>query len=200
MSAAKRGIHSQSRVILSALSILLCGCRNPSGPIVLHTLSPLETPSPASASSIALEVMPVRIPELIQRPQLVMVQGPDRMGLSEFHHWGNALDEDIQRILAQDLSRLLGSPSIVAYPDGIHLKAPWHLQVDIQRFEGQPGGTLNLDAIWMLMGPQGAQAQVLQKTRIQETVTPDLDGLVQAHSRAIAQLSQEIATAIRGLK
>lgn len=187
---------------LLALAIL-AGCMRPSPAVVLHTLRPLtlEEGRPAPTKPpISLEVMPVQVPELIQRPQLLNAQGPERWGLSETHHWGNPIEKDIQRVLVENLCALLGSDSIVAYPGGDHVKAPYRFSLDIQQFEAQPGGSLKLRATWMLTRISGGQALLLRKANLQEAM-PDQnpDTLVAAHSRVLAALSRDIAAELRSV-
>jgi uncharacterized lipoprotein YmbA len=185
------------------LLVTFTSCLKRSQPVVLHTLRPLVLEASGTASSgqpLALEIMPVQIPELIQRPQIVSLQGPDRLTLSEIHHWGNPLDKDIQRVLLENLSALLGSDSIVVYPHGDRVKALYRLALEVQRLDGQPGGMLKLDATWILTGPEGGQVLLLRKVHLQEPVQgSDSDALVAAHSRVLATLSREIAQEIKNM-
>jgi len=193
------------RLALPCLILALAagiGCSRPNID-VLHTLGPLslETAKPASPmTSMALEVMPVRLPETLQRPQLVMEVRPGALSLLETHRWGNGLDRDIQRVLVENLSMLTGSDTVVAYPFGDRVKATHRLEVDVHRLEGKPGGTLTLQATWMVAPPQGGQALLLRKTTLQRPVQgQDADALVAAHNLIIGDLSREIAVELRAL-
>lgn len=178
------------------------GCARPNLE-VLHTLSPgpLEAgQQEAPATALALEVMPVRLPEAIQRPQLVQEAGPGALSLLESHRWGNSLDKDIQRILVENLSRLTGTETVVAFPYGERIKATHRLEVDVHRLDGKPGGALTLQATWMVAPPQGGQALLLRRTTLQRPVQgQDAAALVAAHSLIIGDLSREIAAGLRTL-
>ncbi len=170
---------------------------------VLHTLAPIAPPPANSAvplKSMALEVMPVRLPETLQRPQMVVEIGPGNLSLLETHRWGNGLDKDIQRILVENLSLLMGTDAVVAYPYGERVKVTHRLEVDVQRLDGKPGGTLTLQATWMVARPQGGQALLFRRTTIQRPVQgQDPEALVAAHSLIVGDLSREIATELRTL-
>lgn len=178
------------------------GCSRPNID-VFHTLGPisLETAKPEPpVTSMALEVMPVRLPETLQRPQLVMEVGQGALSLLETHRWGNGLDKDIQRVLVENLSLLTGSDTVVAYPYGERVKATHRLEVDVHRLDGKPGGTLTLQTTWMVAQPQGGQALLLRKTTLQRPVQgQDADALVAAHNLIIGDLSREIAMELRAL-
>ena len=175
------------------------GCSRPNLE-VLHTLSPLpsEAVQPAPPSTVlALEVMPVQVPETLQRPQLVIEVAPGTLGLLEAHRWGNGLDKDIQRVLVENLSLLLGSGAVVAYPYGDRVKAPYRLEVDVHRLDGRLGGTLTLQATWMVTLAQGGQALVFHRSTLQRPVQgQDAQALVTAHNLILGDLSRDIATVL----
>jgi uncharacterized lipoprotein YmbA len=193
-----------ARSPLVPLAVLLlgaaqAGCLGSSQPVVLHMLRPVSPTAAAPAPAPALEVMPVRVPELLQRPQMVFVQGPDRLALSDVHQWGGPLDKELQRVLVQDLAALLGD-GVVPYPEGPQVGAALRLEVSVQRFEGQPGGALVLEATWAVLRGDGPAA-ARKRTRVEEQAQgADADGLAAAHSRAVAALAGEIAAAVRGVK
>jgi uncharacterized protein len=179
--------------------LLQAACLGSSPAVVLHTLRPVAPAAPAPAGP-ALEVMPLRVPDLLQRPQLVFAQGPDRLALSEVHQWGGPLDRELQRALVQDLVLLLGD-GVVPYPEGPQVGAAMRLELSVQRCDGQPGGALTLEATWALLRGDAPQALVRKRFRLEEPVQgAEVDALVSAHSRALAALAAEIAAAARELK
>ncbi len=193
------------RQVLPFLTLALVagiGCSRPNLE-VLHTLGPIssETARPSSPlTSMGLEVMPVRLPEALQRPQLVVSSGPGTLSLLETHRWGNSLDKDIQRVLVENLSLLMGTDAVVAYPQGERVKATRRLEMEVHRLEGKPGGTLTLQATWMIALPQGGQALLFRKTTLQRPVQGlDAEALVNAHSLILGDLSREIALEIKDL-
>ena len=193
------------RPLVTLPALLLCAlqaaCFGSSQPVVLHALRPVASPAALQASpGPALEVMPVRVPELLQRPQLVFVQGPDRLGLSEVHQWTGALDKELQRVLVQDLAALLGD-GVVPYPEGPQVGAQLRLELSVQRLEGQLGGQLVLEATWALLRGEGSPALARKRSRVEEPVQgAEADALVAAHSRAVAALAGEIAAAVRAVQ
>ncbi len=176
-------------------------CFRSSPPVVFHTLhavSPQE--SRAGGRDLAVEVLPVRLPEVLQRPQLVTSLGPHSLELASGHRWGNALENDMQRVLVENLSLLLGSDRVVASPNGSRVAAAYRVEVDVSRCEGRPGGTLRFQATWMITGTKEEAALVLRRTTLEEPVQgQDADALVRAHSLALAALSREITSALKAL-
>ena len=183
--------------------LLLGGCISPSPEVVFHTLSPiaLEEPQPAPTEKpLALEVMAVQLPELLQRSQIVVLDGPNVHRLSATHRWGNTLEKDMQRILVENLSALLASDAVVPYPLGDRVKAAYRIALDVQQCEGAPGSTLIFRATWMVTKPSDGRLVFLHRWSRQEPVTGGgLEGLVSAHSRVMNALSQDIAKILLAL-
>jgi hypothetical protein len=152
------------------------------------------------ASSLAVEVLPVRLPELLHRPQLVLAQGSEDLGLSETHRWADPLELGMQRVLVADLSALLGSDAVVASPYGDRVKAKYRVEVDVQRCDARGGGALSLEATWMVTKPGGGQALLFRRTALQAPLKgSDADALVAAHSQVLADLSREIAAGLKAV-
>ena len=193
------------RPMLPCLALALAtwiGCSRPNLE-VLHTLGPLSSEAakpPPPLTPMAMEVMPVRLPETLHRPQLVVEISPGTLSLLESHRWGNGLDKDIQRILVENLSLLTGSDTVVAYPYGERIKATHRLEVNVHRLDGKPGGILVLQATWMVASPLGGQALLLRRTTLQRPVQgQDAVALVAAHNLIIGDLSREIAVELKTL-
>ena len=149
-------------------------------------------------AAVAMEVMPVRLPEALQRPQLVTALGPGTLELSDTHRWGNGLDKDMRRVLVENLSLLLGSEAVVAYPFGERVKAAYRLEVDVQRCDGRPGGVLSFRATWMVTRLEGGPALMRKKITLDEPVAgQDLEALATAHSRIMEKLSRDIAEGMK---
>jgi hypothetical protein len=189
--------HLALPMLLVAMS--LAGCRNPSPAVTLHTLSPLAIPSSVK-SDLALEVMPVRLPELLLRSPIVLQNGAGSHRLSGTHRWGNLLERDMQRVLAENLSSHLGTPSVVPYPQGEAVKAAYRISLEVSRMDGTPGGTLAFRGTWMLQKAGTNQLVTLRKAALDEPVgSQGIQDLVAAHDRILEKLSQEIAAELRGL-
>ena len=186
---------------LTAGALLLLaglGCVAPSTPTVYHTLQAIQPRGEPASPPLAVEVLRVRIPEVLQRPQLVLALGPGSVELATGHRWGDPLERDMQRVLVADLGRFLGSDRVVAAPGGPAVGATYRVEVEVLRCQGRPGGTLHFLATWMITRPGDLQARVLARTELKEPVAGlDADALVAAHERVLALLSAEIGTRLR---
>lgn len=190
-------------MIRAAILFMLLGlaCRHPSPAVEFHTLRPLAAGTGAQVpqgSAVRLQVMAVRLPELLQRSQIVVQTRPGVHHLSSTHRWGNTLEKDMQRVLSENLAVLLGSGAIVFQAEGT--PATHRLYLEVLQCDGAPGGTLHLRATWTLVPAHGGRGAVSQRfTYLEPTRETGFEGFVAAHDRAMESLSREIAAAVKAL-
>jgi len=190
---------------LAALSLLvgwLSGCGG-SPPVHFYQLSAEATAGAAGPATVGTElriaVGPISLPEVVDRPQLVVRSGPNKVTLIDEHRWAESLKGEIPRVLAENLSRLLATGQVWAYPQNASGSFDYRVLVDIQRFESTPGQTVAVDALWSIQ--QSSKGGIVSRTGRSSVQQPvegkSYDSLVAAHSRALAAVSRDIAEAIR---
>ena len=189
------------KALLLVLLALVLGCRNPSPVVTFHTLKPLALgaaqPVPAERP-LAVEVLPVQLPELLQHSQVVVLEGPEGFRLSTTHRWGNSLEKDMQRVLVENLSAILGSEAVVPYPLGDRVKAAYRVSVEVQQCEGAPNGALQFRASWMVTQPSDGRLLLLRRFSLQEPVRGGgIEDLVAAHNRVLYALGLEIGAELK---
>lgn len=188
--------QSTSLTILLAAAALAFGCA--SVPTRLYTLTPTAK-SVGGASTLLITVGPVSVPAAVDRPQLVLNVAPNRLRADEFNRWASPLKTDIARIVAENLSRLLGSPYVSTFPESVSLSPSHRVTLDVLAFESVPGETARLTAIWSIR-PMADAPPVRGRTDLAEPVPENTcEALVAAHSRMLGRLSVDIATAILAL-
>lgn len=188
---------------LAAITLLFIGCSSVSPPVEYYTLAPMPRSAPAVASQpqFTIAVRPVTLPDLLDRPQLIVRTGETTVSVSDFHRWAGTLRKDISRVLVENLNILLQDVGAAAATDDIALDPDFIVAVHVNRFDGRPEGGLVLSALWSIKHPKGKPGMAVRKSLIDEkSEAHGYEGLVAAHSRAVAALSREIAVEIRGMK
>ncbi len=190
------------RLAFMGLMLFFLGCAAASPRVEYYLLSALA-PAPTTAPEgkgrpLKISLRPVSLPDLLDRPHIVLRTGDVTVELSEFHRWGGNLKKEIARVLVENLNFLLRDLPAIAATDDLAVAPDIVLAVQILRFDGRPEGEVNLHALWTLTRTQAAGERLLKESRILVSCeTPGYEGFVQAHSRAIALLSREIAAAVR---
>jgi uncharacterized lipoprotein YmbA len=185
------------RVAVVAL-LGLTACLGPREDVsAFFLLSPAPPPPAALAPvAVAIGIGPIELPGYLDRAQIVVRLSDNQVTLSDADRWAEPLLANLQRTLEENLAGLLPSASFVEYP-WYPSEAPDHaFSIRFRRFEADAAGTVVLDATWEVT-TAGNRADG-RSTRIEEpAAAPDRAAAVAAQSRALARLSEEIASALR---
>jgi uncharacterized lipoprotein YmbA len=192
-------------VPLTALFILLVGCSSssPTRFYILHSWTDSTSMKQSQPSRgdrcVSIAVGPVTIAEYLERPQIVTRFGPNEIRLAEFDQWAEPLDQNIARVLADNLSALLCTKIVVVFP----LKGPvpidYQVKVEILRLDGNLGGDATLEVQWMIFAHR-EERRLLASKKLSfsgPTDSQDYQALVSAQSRNLGLLSSDIASAIK---
>ncbi|WP_224982432.1 PqiC family protein [Geomonas agri] len=181
--------------LVAALLLVSACSRSPR--VTFYTLTPVAAAGAVQQNfSSAVAVGPVTIPELVNRPQLVVRLAPNRVDVLESHRWAEPLKNEIPRLLAQDLSPLLGSSRVFAYDQVSAAAAQYRVLVDIVRLDTVPGDSVTIEAGWVVRGAGNGRRE--GRAVIREKVAgSDYEAVAAAFSRALAGLSAEVAKSVR---
>ncbi len=152
----------------------------------------------ATARPVTLIIREVRLPQYLDRPQIVTRDAGHRVQIAEFDHWAGDLREDLTRILVENLGRLLGSDRVFAAPVNLAMPPDYRLEVDILRFEREAGGRVQLTARWWLARGKDASVLATREASFSASASTDsYSGLVAAMSAAYGDLARAIAVTVR---
>ena len=172
------------------LILILSACASGGGRERFYTLDAPEPPAAAEgARSVA--VVSVTVPDLVDRPQIVVRAGPNQVGMNEQARWAEPLRGAIGRVVAANLATALGGR--VAPQRGAD--ADYRVTLDVQRFESVLGTEVLIDAVWSVT-PKSGERRVGRTVAREKARGADYDGLAAAHSAALATISKQIAAAI----
>ncbi|MFM0557987.1 PqiC family protein [Paraburkholderia sediminicola] len=175
----------------------LCGCAS-SPKSDFYTLSPAtpQTSNPPAAP-IAVLIGMVTVPDLVDRPQIVVRSGDNKVDIDEFARWADPLKSQIPRVVGADLGLLLNSAQVSAYPMGGDPASAYRVQLDIQGFDAALGDAVTVDVLWSV-SPPGKKPLLSGRSTVHEPCTgAGFDAVVAAYSRGLGTVSRDIATAIR---
>jgi len=183
-----------------AASLASASCAD-SQPTRFYTLAALpDAPPeamPALPSDLSVGVGPVTLPPYLDRPQLVTRAGSNRMVLADFDSWAEPLQGLFARVLAENLSLLLGTDDVLSLPLLRAIRLDYQVEVDVTRFDVDTSGNANLDARWWVFGRDGERLLRSGRSTITEpTEVGDYTAAAGALSRALGAMSTEIAEAI----
>ncbi len=191
-------------VLVAALAaLLLAACASPAPPARLYQLRsepPAAVAPPPAAGAPSLQLMPLSLPELLERDAILVSQGGSGVVALSGHRWAEPLRDAVPRLLRQDLALWLGLPQVWAapVPAGVTLQRQLRIEVLTMQADAERRA-VNLQARWTLSDPGGAMPPL---TRIETVSAPiqgaDVDALASAHRAALWRLAEAAAAGIRG--
>ena len=193
-------VRGRALCMVAALHVALAGCASVPAEF-FYTLSatvPAEhtvATNPAWDAGIVVDT--ATIPEAVDRPQLVISAGENRVVILEQQRWAEPLKAQIARTIAVNLARLLGTARVSAYPQAADGEAAYRVTLDMQRFDARRGDAVMIEVLWTVRGPAGAALRSGRSTLREAIRSDDYGALVTAYSRALATLSSDVATALK---
>jgi len=192
-------------LLASLLTLLINGCGAKQPPIAYYNLVPLPTEQHRPAANgtpppLAIGIGPVLLPDALSREQVATRLDQERLKYNDLHRWSGALADDFTSVLTEDIAAQLPEQATVAvFPWGSYFQPTHRLVITVSRFDGALGGDVVLAARWTITNNSGKETILSRKSTIQVKVTGDeYRDLVTAQSRAVADLSAEIAAALVG--
>lgn len=118
-------------------------------------ISDLPPAGPGMPVNPRVGLAPVRIPGYIDRPQMVTALADNQYQLAETHRWAERLDENIERVLIEDLSKQLPTEQIVRHPSARETALDALVSVQVQALHADATQHAVLAALWQVRGTQG---------------------------------------------
>ena len=189
--------HRRAVFVVCGLAVLAAGCA--SSPVHFFTLS-ATTPPGSATSKLSVAVGPVSIPAAVDRSQIVVNTSANQVSIDEFNLWAAPLQDNIARVVAENLVVLLGTPRVTLFPPALNSDIDYRVQIEVRTFESTQGKSASLDAVWTVRRTKDGRIET-GRTSVREPISDgSFDALAAAHSRGVAKLSQDIADAVRGLE
>lgn len=196
----RRTLFTLGVTTLSAtLAGLLGGCGT-SAPVQLYHLAsapPGPVPAPPTSDQTWQLMLPVRVPEYLDREAILLPQGQTGLMALSGHRWAESLRDAVPRVLRQDLAALLGGDRVWSAPVPPGVAVTRQLRVEIVSLQADATRhSVSVQARWTLTDPQGRQPPRTETATLQAPSRDEtIDSLVAAHRQVLWQLAGRIAAA-----
>ena len=141
---------------------------------------------------------PIRLPEYLDRFQMVVAVSENKYKLIDGHRWAEKLDQNISLALFKTLPSQLGTDRMIRYPWPQRPGVDFQVKIDILELNIDQDGQSQLVAQWSI---KSKDETILNKrsTFTAQASTTDIDKMVQAQSECLTKLGQEIVTNLNPL-
>lgn len=137
---------------------------------------------------------PITLPEIVDRPQLVLRTGANRIEILEEHRWAESLKSEIPRIMSENICSMLGlAGGVSSYLQNGGVDAEYRFWIDITRFEAIHGQRVNLSGVWSLQHIGDKSTKTVKFNLSEQLKSDSYDSIISAYDRVIYSLSEELA-------
>lgn len=187
-------------LLLSSLLLTMSGCIGGSTPpsrfYLLEPISDGASPASDAAARPLVALGPVRIPRYVDRPQIVTASAKNAYHLSELNRWAESLDDNISRVLAQNLSHLASVDTVLVNASNRARQAQLRVAVTVLEFHVDPQGQAGLTAQWQIA--RGEDIRLNRQVAYRSPAsTTDYQVMVAALNDCLNRMSRELAAAVR---
>jgi uncharacterized lipoprotein YmbA len=193
--------HLAIMICWLALAGCLGGTSAPTNFYMLSSLSPSQTGASAATAKDRLRIglATVVVPEYLNRNEIVVNLDNTVYRLAEFNQWAEPLNDNLTRVLAENLTSLLKDDAISVFLSSDSSILPdYRLEVDVVRLDGNLGDQSTLVAQWALLAGEEDDLIVMRRSEYQEPAADNTyKELVLAKSRTVEKLSRDIAAAVK---
>ena len=185
-------------VLMTVTTLIGCGSPAPAARLVQLRAAPpvsaLEQLAPTAPSVNWQLMLPLRLPEYLDRDAVLVPQGQAGLAPIPGHRWAEPLRESVPRLLRADLATLLGQSHVWSSPLPPGLAVQRQLRVELLGFESNAQrSAVLLDARWSVVDLNGATAPRAYSAQISvPALASDVDSLVAAHRLALWRLAERI--------
>ena len=165
-----------------------------------YTLSAAGDPASQKlkiASDVIIGVGPIKIPNYLDRPQIVTRDKNKMLQFAQFDRWGEALDTGLARLIREDLTVMLPQAKLTLYPWNPSIAVKYQVVVEIVQLDSELDQNMDLVVQWTIIDVQNSKALVIKRSEFHQPIIPqNYLGLTQMLSTACASLSSQIAEAL----
>ena len=198
----KSTVRSVAVCAVAALCLAACGSTPPSRYFSLSPTVAVAGPEPAERVSLGLG--PIRMPDYLQRTQLVTRGAGQELSVHQYSRWAEPLSKAFHRILAVDVDNAVDGLVVVGFPWDFDAVAEldYRLLGDVTRFEADQSGRVILDVQWGVVDLDTDTRVVLPRRTRYETQAAsagDPASVTSAMNEALGKLGQDIAVEMRAV-
>ena len=189
-------------LFLSCSIFLILSCAKSSKPVEYYMLDASvgidNNQTLKSDEGPMIGLGPIRLPEYLDRFQMVVAVSENKYKLIDGHRWAEKLDQNISLALFKTLPSQLGTDRMIRYPWPQRPGVDFQVKIDILELNIDQDGQSQLVAQWSI---KSKDETILNKrsTFTAQASTTDIDKMVQAQSECLTKLGQEIVANLKPL-
>jgi uncharacterized lipoprotein YmbA len=148
-------------------------------------------------SDVIIGVGPVKIPEYLDRPQIVTKNKEKMVQFAQFDRWGESLDLGLARLIREDLTAMLPGAKLTLYPWNPSIAVNYQVVAEVVQLDNELDKDMHFVVQWTVIDVQNSKTVIIKRSEFRQPILPqNYSGLAKTLSTACASLSSQIAEAI----
>jgi uncharacterized protein len=165
-------------------------------PTKFYVLTATSTAGAAATSNLVIGLGPVKLPAYLEHAEVITRVAPNRLDLSSTDRWAEPLDDNFRRVLAADLTTLIGTDRVLPFPWDLSTKVDYKIEVNVERFERDSSGGAQLTASWIIRDGHSDRVLLMRPADFTESAGSGMENSAASLSADLNDLSKQLATAV----
>lgn len=151
-------------------------------------------------SSVIIGIGPVKVPEYLNRPQIVTQDTNNLITFAQFDRWGEPLDLALLRLVSANLSVMLPDATLEISPWNLAIPVKYQVIMDVVRLESRLDKDVSLTVQWSVIDLENKKMMLIKRSEFSQPIEPhNYSGLARTLSMECASLSDKIAKTLSSL-
>ncbi len=203
-------ITSCLKLSVGCFVMLLSGCISlPNSPMsptprfyLLSTINEAQVSKKINITpGLIIGIGPVKLPEYLDRPQMVTKDKEGVLKIDEFDRWGESLDLGMARMVREGLTQMIPGSKLTLYPWNPSLAVKYQVNLELVQLDSELDGDMFLVAQWTIIDVQLSKTLIIKRSEIRTAISPqNYSGMAKTLSLACTTLSSQIAEALAAIK
>ncbi len=195
---------ARSIIVFALVSLLLSACGS-SPPVRYFSLSPSVTTVSEEADDAAiLGFGPIRMPDYLDRSQVVTRDSGQEVNVDEFSRWAEPMSSAFHRVVSADVDNSVDGLVVIALAlDSVIRDAvDYRLLGSVARYDADRGGRVILDVQWGIVETASSDmvlAPHRSRYEARAASPDDPASIASAMNEALADFSRDIAGEMRAI-
>ena len=182
---------------------MVTACAHDAKPVEFYRLSAdvglkQSAKSIVNTKEVIVGLGPIRIPEYLNRSQIMVAVSDNQYSISEEHRWAENLDQNILLALYKVLPAQLNTDHVFRYPWSQRQDINYQVSIDILDLTINPQGQSQFIAQWSIKVKEKANIDKRFECSLPASTT-DYALMVKVQSQCLTQLGQTISKSLNEL-
>lgn len=197
---------TKSTALILTLVAVLVGCAQLKTTTRFYTLNnPTQNQAitVSKTTPIAIEVLPVSVPERLKRPQLVLTSKDiSQLKILEQDRWSSSFNDELHDAFVSGITNQLGA---IDASRGVRNHQPtYRIAIVLQQFNAMPGEQVQTNFAWTITRLSTGSSTTDNTTltcqiNSSKSVSNDIDAVVKGLREAVAEATQAISANVSSL-